>query len=560
MTRGPRRAPLGAGASLTMSALGGLLLAASFPDLDWWWAAPIGVAAMLVPLIGRSGTGALAVGFVGGAAFYGALVAWTSLFLGPVPYLALAGLMSIFTALGALLIARAYDWLPRRWPGRTGRLLALPAAVGGLWTLRESVAGSVPYGGFAWGRVAQSQSSSPFGDLVGWLGLSGLSFVIVGLTALAVEAVRLRTEARARAVTGPTAPASGRIRVRADRADVLAGAARAVAVGSGVALLAAIPAFPVATIGSMRVAAVQGDTPEAGYFTPGARGDVLRGHLAATSTIAPGEPVDLILWPEGSVDVSPVYQPSAAAALDAVSETFGAPVVANTVTVEPGATEADDAYFNTQFVWMPGVGMTSTVSKLHPIPFGEYIPDRDVFFAIAPDLIGLVQRSYTPGEGPAVIQVAGVAAGVLICYDVVDDGVVRGAVASGAHVLLAPTNNADFGDTAELAQQLAFARLRAMETGRAVVQVSTVGDSAVYLPDGTELASIPRFEPGVMLVTVPLSDTITPAVAIGRGIEIFAGGLGVALLLGARLGGPANTGAPPRRSAEGARMGSRAAA
>lgn len=532
-----RRAPLGAGAALTMSAIGGLALAASFPDLGWWWAAPLGVAGMLVPLIGRSGTGALAVGAVGGAAFYGALVSWTSLFLGPLPYVALAGLMTVYVSLGALLIARAYGWVAHRWPGRVGRLVALPIAVGGLWSLRESVASSVPYGGFAWGRVAQSQSASPFGDLVGWLGLSGLTFVIVAATAVAIEAVRMRVEARRRAVR----PARG----------ALADAARAVAVASGVALVAAIPAFPVATTGSLRIAAVQGDTPEAGYFTPGERGDVLRGHLAATATLDAGERVDLILWPEGSVDVSPVYDARVAAALDRLSLAYGAPIVANTVTVEPGATEADDAYFNTQFVWLPGEGMTDEVAKQHPVPFGEYIPDRDFYFALAPDLIGLVQRGYTPGSGPAVLDVAGVRAGSFICYDIVDDGVIRGAVEAGAQVLLAPTNNADFGDTAELAQQLAFARLRAMETGRAIVQVSTVGDSAVYLADGTEIASVERFEPGVMLVTVPLSDTITPAVAVGRGVEITAGGLGLAVLVGSRLGARERGGAARRRAADG---------
>lgn len=525
-------------AALALSALGGIVLSWSFPEPGWWWAAPLGVAAMLVPLIGRSGTGALAVGLAGGLGFYGSLVSWTSLFLGPVPYVALASLMAAFVAVGSLAIAHAYAWLPIAWPGRAGRLLALPVAVGGLWTLREAIASNWPYGGFAWGRVAQSQSASPFGELVAWLGLSGLTFLIVTLTALAVEAARILASARWPQLSNVAELPPSVARLNAARAPVTRaeGAARAVAIASGIAVLAAIPAFPVTPTDTLRVAAVQGGTPQAGYFLRGQPGDVLAAHLATSATIDPASEVDVILWPEGSVDLSPVYNARAAAALSRLSQQAGAPILANTVTVQRGATEADDEYFNTQFVWDDGVGLGETVDKQRPVPFGEYVPDRDFWYALAPDLIGLIQRGYTPGEGPAVLEVAGVPVGVLICFDVIEDGVVHDAVRSGAQVMLAPTNNADFGVTNELPQQLAFARLRAIETGRATVQVSTVGDSAVFGPDGAVLASLPHYEPGVMIIDVPLSDTLTPAVVAGRAIEWLAGGAGLALLLGSRLG------------------------
>lgn len=520
-------------AALILSALGGILLSWSFPEPGWWWLAPVGVAAMLIALVGRSGTGALAVGGIGGLTLFGSLIQWATLFLGLIPYGALVVLMAAFCAIGAVLIARAYAWLPRRWPGRVGRFVALPLAVGGLWTLREAIASTWPYGGFAWGRVAQSQSASPLGDLVSWLGLSGLSFVIVTLTALAIEVARVAVER----LGDERWRRDARIRFADARAGTRArAAAGALAAGSAIALLAAVPVFPSTTTGTMRIGAVQGNTPEAAYFIPGEPGDILNAHLEATYLIDPDAWIDVILWPEGSVDVSPLYSQQVAARLSALSAEYDAPIVGNTVTVTRGETEAGDEYFNTQFVWTSDGWAEQTVDKVHPIPFGEYVPDRDFWYALAPDLVGLIQRGYTPGEQPATMEVAGVNVGVLICYDVVDDGVIREAMFDGGEVLFAPTNNADFGDTDELPQQLAFARLRAMETGRAVVQISTVGDSAVYLPDGRELAAIPSYEAGVMVVEVPLSDTITPGVALGQSIEWFTAGLGVVLLLGARIG------------------------
>ena len=58
-------------------------------------------------------------------------------------------------------------------------------------------------------------------------------------------------------------------------------------------------------------------------------------------------------------------------------------------------------------------------------------------------------------------------------------------VDEGAQLVLAQTNNADFGFTDESVQQLAIARIRAFETARTVVNISTVGTSAIIYPDGS---------------------------------------------------------------------------
>ena len=49
-------------------------------------------------------------------------------------------------------------------------LLTTSVVVAGLWTAREAISAVWPYGGFSWGRLAFSQSQSPLGDLVAWLG------------------------------------------------------------------------------------------------------------------------------------------------------------------------------------------------------------------------------------------------------------------------------------------------------------------------------------------------------------------------------------------------------
>jgi apolipoprotein N-acyltransferase len=132
-----------------------------------------------------------------------------------------------------------------------------------------------------------------------------------------------------------------------------------------------------------------------------------------------------------------------------------------------------------------------------------------------------------------VLEVNGTGYGVFICYDIVDDSLARDAARGDAGVLLAPTNNADFGRSDESAQQLATARLRAVEAGKPLVQASTVGWSAAYAADGTELAALDWYEPGAFVVEVQPASGLTPATAFGEGIDVLLGGLGLALLLGA---------------------------
>jgi len=157
------------------------------------------------------------------------------------------------------------------------------------------------------------------------------------------------------------------------------------------------------------------------------------------------------------------------------------------------------------------------------VPFGEYVPDRAFWEPFAPDLIGLIGREYTPGTAAPLIDVNGIGVGLAICFDVIYDDVVWDGAAEGAQVYMFQTNNADFRGTDENRQQLAFARMRAIETGRSVVNLSTVGTSQVIAPDGSTLDELPIDTAGHMLTDVPLRTGLTPAVIIGPAVKIVLG-------------------------------------
>src|SRR6185437_12183892 len=178
--------------AVILGAGGGVVYDGAFPALDVWPLAFAGIALMLVALVGRSIGAAALVGFCSGLTFYLTQVSWTALYLGPIPWLALSVFEALLFAAGAISITLAYRWIPRAFPSAAGRLGMLPVSVAGLWTAREWVSGNWPYGGFAWGRAALSQSESPLAHLVAWFGISGVSFLVVWLVALAIECVRYR--------------------------------------------------------------------------------------------------------------------------------------------------------------------------------------------------------------------------------------------------------------------------------------------------------------------------------------------------------------------------------
>lgn len=551
-------------AAIVVAAGAGPILDGAFPDLGWWPLAFLAIGLQLVALQGRRLGAAFLVGFAFGATFYFVDIQWAAVFLGPIPWSALSTLMALWCGLGGMLITLGYRWVPRAFPTVWSRLLFVPVVVAGLWTLREAVASVWPYGGFSWGRVAFSQSDSPLSPLFAWFGVSGVSFLMVFVVALAVAAAQegLRT-VRGRSAAWHRPWVDGPLLERGSamtRAGIASGAAasgtstpgfstagrglhaltRATIVVAALVVLVVIPAWPAHLDGTLRVGAVQGDT-KAGYFDPPPHfGDNLLGQIAATRPVY-GQKVDVVVWPEGASDVDPLEDPNAAQLWNQVAERADAPLVGGTITTRTTIENGTDVtrYYNTSLLWEDGKGVVDYYDKKHPVPFGEYVPDRSFWRQFAPDLIDLIQREYTPGTTDEVLDlgtakssgIPNVLAGIAICFDIVDDQLMTDMVHQGADVVLAQTNNADFGRTDESVQQLAIARIRAEELSRSVVNISTVGTSAVIYPDGSVHHQLPVYAPGVIVDDVPLATGTTPAVVGGRQFEWLVCGIALGALL-----------------------------
>ncbi|MCB1274251.1 MAG: apolipoprotein N-acyltransferase, partial [Leucobacter sp.] len=166
-------------ASLPVAALGGLALDAATPTTAWWPMSFVGAALILASVWHqRTGLGALA-GALAGALFWMPQISWLTLYLGPVPWLGLSGVMIAWFALFGLAAALATRGLALIGLPRWALVAVQSLAVTGVWVLREQLQSTWPYGGFAWGRIAHAQAEGPLVHLVSWLGFTGLSAVLV---------------------------------------------------------------------------------------------------------------------------------------------------------------------------------------------------------------------------------------------------------------------------------------------------------------------------------------------------------------------------------------------
>lgn len=478
----------------------GLLMYASFPTLNCWWAAILAIALLSWVLKHPATTpaGGLGYGVLFGVAFYLPLLPWISTLVGAVPWLVLAAVCAVYPGLFGLCAV-----LVRGLPG-------WPIWFAVLWGAQEWLKSTFPFGGFPWGSIAFGQAEGPLLPLVQLGGVPLLSFAVVlvgaSVTAIAQEIGKWFESGGTRATENKSEPP----------AVLLPG------ISICLVLLAATLVWPQvrhAGVGSggeptVSVAVVQGNVPRLGLEFNAQRRAVLDNHVSQTLRLAEDVRAGLapqprfVVWPENSSDIDPFVNPDAGQEISKAADAIGAPILIGTLLAKPGRPDDNPEYTNTMIVWNPGTGPADRHDKAIVQPFGEYLPMRWLFRHLS----GYADRAgyFVPVPGTGTVRIAGIPVGVATCWEVVFDRAARNSVLNGAQLLTVPSNNATFTKTMS-EQQLAFAKVRAVEHDRYVLVAGTTGISAVIAPDGAELKRTDFFTPDYIDTQVRLKTKLTPA-------------------------------------------------
>jgi apolipoprotein N-acyltransferase len=262
-------------------------------------------------------------------------------------------------------------------------------------------------------------------------------------------------------------------------------------------------------VDELTVALVQGGGPQRTRAADTDPYEVFQRHVRASAAVRPG--VDLVLWPENVISVEGPLTPSREhRELVQLARELGAPLVV-------GATEGLDTerFTNFSIVYDAGGELGDRYDKERRVPFGEYVPLRSVIESIAGEGSGLTERDALIGTGPAVLETDVGTFAVAISWEIFFTDRVREGVELGGEVVLNPTNGSSYWLTQVQSQQVASSRLRAIETGRWVLQAAPTGFSAVVDPGGRVLQRTGVSEQRVLHETVEARTGLTIATRIG---------------------------------------------
>jgi apolipoprotein N-acyltransferase len=482
--------------ALVIAIVGGLALEAAFPPTGIWPSAVVAPALLVIALWRRSLRGSFMVGLAFGLAFFVPLLSWlinVAWYAWAALAIAEAVIFGLF-AIGQRLMLRLPGW---------------PVAVGCWWVGVEAFRGRWPYA-FPWGRLAMSQAQAPTAR---WVAIGGpplLTFLLALAGATLAWLVLAPYPVRRRIV-----PALGF-------------AAAAGLVVAGGLMPSGEPGTGVPTA---EVAAVQGNVPHSRTLAKQlADTDVTGNHAAATEQLAAQvkagsrQAPDVVIWPEDSADIDPSTDPYIYATISDAVAAIDRPVLIGTLLQNP--------LRNAGQLWLPGRGPVAIYVKRQLVPFGEYIPFRGLISSFS-SLPSLQPVNFTAGHKAVVFHIGKVRLGDVICYEVGFDNLVSSEVTAGANLLTEQTNDADFeldGQLGETLQQLAMARIRAIEFDRSMVVAGTTGVSAIIAPDGTLISQSRTWQRALLEARVPLLSKATLAERLGEWPEIVFSALAVAAL------------------------------
>ena len=390
----------------------------------------------------------------------------------PVAFIAaflLVAYLALFPAAFAVLLARS-----QRAFGPSALALAAP-----IWVTTE-LGRQYVWDGFPWALLGYSQVTvlpvAQSASLVGVYGLSALlAFTATGAAALALFRGRAR-------VIYPLSAAAIVI------ACILWGNAR---LARSELLQAGTP---------VRVAVIQGNIAQDDKWNPALRDTITDKYIAMTRT-AIGRGAKFILWPESSTPFYFEHDLLRGGDIRRLARDAGATLLIGSDQVEPlqavARQKPDARYYNAAFLVKPDGQVGAVYRKMHLVPFGEYVPLKDLLFFVGPIVEAV--SAFTPGSDPVLMPVDGHMVSTAICYEIIFPNLIRQFVNEGSELLTTITNDAWYGRSSAAYQHWEQSSMRAIEQGRYLARAANTGISGFVDPYGRVVEKTDLFHEAILI-------------------------------------------------------------
>lgn len=396
------------------------------------------------------------LGFAYGLGLFGVGIYWIYISLhdfGDMPWW-MASFSTFVLCAFLSLFPAAVGWLGKRnWGSRPWlAVFAVPA----LWALSEWVRSWI-FTGFPWLTVGYSQV--PFSPLAGFAPLIGVYGVSL-LTVLAASLFLCWAQAKPQ-------------RLKIGLVIVALWIS-----GSALKLVEWTRLYE----SPISVALVQGNIAQDMKWEPGEAQRTLDYYFAQVKK----SQADLIVLPETAFPMLISQVPNEyLTEIKKHGEQNGGDVLVGAVELENGN------YYNSMLSF--GSAPTQIYRKSHLVPFGEFIPLKNVFGWIYRDWLHIPLTDLSRGRiDQQPMHVAGQRVAVNICYeDVFGEEIIRQLPA--ATLLVNASNDAWYGDSYAAHQHLQISQARALETGRMMLRATNTGATAIIDQHGYVVEEAPHF-------------------------------------------------------------------
>ncbi|MEX2662310.1 MAG: apolipoprotein N-acyltransferase, partial [Vicinamibacterales bacterium] len=290
---------------------------------------------------------------------------------------------------------------------------------------------------------------------------------------------------------------------------MFAGRARVLYPAAAGALIAGCVAWGSVRLGSsdllhagapVRVAVIQGNVAQDDKWNPALR-DAITDRYVAMTRRALDAGATFIIWPESSTPFYFEHDLLRGETIRRLAREAGATLLIGSDQVEPlqaAAVQKPDArYYNAAFLVQPDGQVGAVYRKMHLVPFGEYVPLKNLLFFVGPIVEAV--SAFSPGTDPVLLPVGGHMASTAICYEVIFPSLIRRFVDDGSELLTTITNDAWYGRSSAAYQHWEQASMRAIEQGRYLARAANTGISGFVDPYGRVVEKTDLFEEAVVV-------------------------------------------------------------
>lgn len=265
---------------------------------------------------------------------------------------------------------------------------------------------------------------------------------------------------------------------------------------------------------TVKVAAVQGNISSSEKWDSDSKDKTLSVYKELTEKAA-NDGAQIIVWPETALPYVLFNSGSITQFVSDLARENEVTILVSAFTVD---SESGQRYNSIIEVQPDGSFGEDIYSKQRLVPFGEFVPMRELVTFIFPPLanIGMLEDDLISGEESIVIDGEQGKIGCALCFDSIYENVVIDSVRNGAELIAVSTNDSWFSDSAALDMHNAQSRLRAIESGRYVVRSANTGISSIIDPLGNVDKELGALERGYVTSEIEFRDSRTLYSIIGN--------------------------------------------